>query len=94
MQRYSILTHLEIAFDFPFHVFKLVILFEGVKKYFFNHFAEKIVLETRLTKHSYFCMSNEYTITNVACKEMSDTSPKAIMSSNEFFLINSQKAPT
>ena len=28
-------------------------------------------------------MSNEYTITNVACKEMSGTSPKAIISLKE-----------
>ena len=83
MQRPSIFTHLKIAFDFPFHVFKLVILFAGQKKYFFNHFAEKIVLETRLTKHSYFCISNEYTITNVVCKEMSGTSTKGIMSLKE-----------
>ena len=86
MQRSSIFTHLKIAFDFSFHVFQLVILFAGPKKYFFNHFAEKIVLETRLTKHSYFCMSIEYTITNVLCKEMSGTSTKGIMSLKEIFV--------
>ena len=86
MQPSSIFTHLKIAFDFPFHVFKIVILFAGPKKILFIHFAEKIVLKTRLTKHSYFCTSNEYTITNVACKEMSGTSTKGIMSLKEIFV--------